>query len=62
MKLGKHPWKLYGITYDGNGNEVEIFLDAFETEEEARKAPIDESEFHDRWVGIEEDEIAPPLT
>ncbi|MBS4190362.1 hypothetical protein KHA94_09125 [Bacillus sp. FJAT-49705] len=54
MKLGEHPWKLYGIVYDGNGNEVQIFINAFSTEKEALEFPIN-NEFHDRWVGVEED-------
>jgi hypothetical protein len=55
MKLGKDPWKLYGITVDGNGNELQIFISAFRTKEEAEQYPINEEEFHGRWVGIEED-------
>lgn len=50
----KEPWKLYGITYDGNRNDIQIFVSAFATKEEAEQYPID-AEFHSRWVGIEED-------
>lgn len=53
--LSEHPYKLYGVTYDGNRNEVCIFLDAFSTYEEAELEPITDSQFHDRYVDLEED-------
>lgn len=53
--LGEHPYKLYGVTYDGNRNEVCFFLDAFATYEEAANEPLTDSQFHDRMVDVEED-------
>lgn len=53
-KVGEYPWKLYGVTYDGNRNEVEIFISAFATEKEALEYPLN-YEFHSRWVEVEED-------
>lgn len=55
MKLGEHPYKLYGVTRDGNGNEVDIFISAFATKKEALEYPINEKEFHRRLVDVEED-------
>lgn len=55
IELGEHPYKLYGVTYDGNRNEVCIFLNAFATYEEAEIEPITDSQFHDRCVDLEED-------
>ena len=53
--LGEHPYKLYGVTYDGNGNEVCVFLDAFSTIEECKKEPIADKQYHDRLIDLEED-------
>ena len=55
ITLGEHPYKLYGVTYDGNLNEVSVFLDAFATPEEAEKEPITDNDFHDRFIDLEED-------
>lgn len=55
IKLGEHPYKLYGVTYDGNGNEVCVFLDAFSTIEECKQEPITDEQYHDRLIDLEED-------
>ena len=58
MNLGTEPYKLYGVTRDGNGNKIEIFVSAFATEQEALNYPINSQEYEERNVVIEEDESA----
>lgn len=53
--MNEHPWKLYGVTYDGNKNEVGVFIDAFSTKEEAEKHSLYE-EYHDKCIEFEKEE------
>ena len=55
IKLGDHPYKLYGVTYDGNRNEVCVFLNAFKTIEECEQEVVTDKQFHDRLIDLEED-------
>lgn len=55
IELGEHPYKLYGVTYEGNGHEVCVFLNAFSTYEECQLEFISEKDFHGRHIDLEED-------
>lgn len=53
--MSKHPWKLYGVTYDGNKNEVGVFIDAFSTKEEAKHYSL-HKEYHTRCIEFEKED------
>lgn len=53
--LGEQPYKLYGVTTEGNGHEDCIFLGTFSTIKECEQEPIADGQYHGRYVDLEED-------